>query len=466
MTVSVEKNAKPGPFRALAERWVKGGPAGAAMPERIRAAIEAQQDESERLTAWIQFGIVLFFAALYSVAPKTYDGDLMYPPVTIALSGFMAAAVFRLAVAHMARAPGWFVGGMVLADVTLLLLLVWSFHMQYGQPPAFSLKAPTMLYLFIFIALRALRFQARYVLLAGGAAAAGWMILASWAVFADPDMVTRDYVHYLTANAVLIGAEIDKVITILVVTIVLALALVRARRLLVVAIIEAAAVQELSRFFAPEIASRITGAEHQLRPGQGEAREATILQVDIRGFTQLSNSLPPSALIGLLTEYHARVVPAIQEHGGSIDKFLGDGILATFGAAEPTETHAADAMRALDAVVARADEWNRARSAAGLAPVELGAAAAAGRVVFGAVGDESRLEYTVIGEPVNLAAKLEKHNKIIGARAVAPEETYRLALGQGYVATSEPERVRGVLVDGAEGPVQVVVLARADSPRR
>lgn len=462
MTISPTNTRAGGALRKLAARWADVSPAASAMPVRIRAAIEAQQDDSERLAGWIQLGIVLFFAALYSLAPKTYDGDLMYPPVTIALSGFVAAALVRLAVAHLARAPGWFVAGMILVDVALLLALVWSFHMQYSQPPAFSLKAPTMLYLFIFIALRTLRFQARYVLLAGGASAAGWMALASWAVFADPGMVTRDYVHYLTANAVLIGAEIDKVIAILVVTGVLALAIVRARRLLVVAIVEASAVRELSRFFAPEIASRIAGAEHRLRPGQGEAREASVLTVDIRGFTGLSRTLAPSELIALLVEYQARIVPAIRKHGGSIDKFLGDGILATFGGSQFSPTHAADALRALDALVDESDAWNAERRQAGQQPVKLGAAAASGRMVFGAVGDESRLEYTVIGEPVNLAAKLEKHTKAIGARAAVAGQTYELALAQGYAARQVPEHIAGALVEGIEAPADIVVLAWQD----
>jgi adenylate cyclase len=452
--------SKPGPIRSRLPKWVGAFATGDSVPLRIRVAIEQQQDASERLTAWIQLGIVLFFAVLYSVAPKTYTGNLMYPPVTMALAAFVAAAALRLFVAHRGRAPGWFVGGLIVADMTLLLLLIWSFHIQYEQPPAFSLKSPTLLYVFIFIALRTLRFEVRYVVLAGGAAAVGWTALASWAVFADPDMVTRDYVHYLTANAVLIGAEIDKIITIVVVTGVLSLALARTRRLPVQSVVEAAAARDLSRFFAPEIANRITGAEHQVLPGHGEAREASILTVDIRGFTQLAKTLPPSDLIGVLVEYQSRMIPAIQKHGGSIDKFLGDGILATFGAVLPSETHAADALRALEAVIEAADEWNGHRVEVGASPLVLGAAVAAGNVVFGAVGDESRLEYTVIGDAVNFAAKLEKHNKAIGARATAPGETYDLAVSQGYRPAQQPDRLPSVEIGGAEGTVEVVVLSR------
>jgi adenylate cyclase len=404
MPATVKQSQARGPARRLIARWASAGATGDSLPSRIRAVIEQQQDDSERLTAWIQLGIVLFFAGLYSVAPKTYSGNLLYPPVTMALTGFVAAAVLRLAVAHRGRAPGWFVGGLIVADMTLLLLLIWSFHIQYEQPPAFSLKAPTLLYVFIFIALRTLRFEVRYVVLAGVAAAIGWMVLASWAVFVDPGMVTRDYVYYLTENAVLIGAEIDKVITILVVTAVLSLALVRV--------------------------------------------------------TQLAKSLPPSDLIGVLVEYQSRMIPAIQRHGGSIDKFLGDGILATFGAAMPSDTHAADALRALEAVVAAGDAWSQSRMEVGAEPMALGAAVATGRVVFGAVGDESRLEYTVIGDAVNLAAKLEKHNKAIGARALVASETYDLAVSQGYRPANQPQRISGVEIVGVEGPVELIVLAR------
>lgn len=460
MIISPASRTTGGLLGRLVHRWTELAPPDRAMPERIRAAIAVQQDDSERLTAWIQLGIVAFFTALYAVAPKTYSGDLMYPPVTFALAGFVLAALVRLAAARRGGVPGWFVGGMVLVDIALLLGLVWSFHIQYGQPPAFSLKAPTMLYLFIFIALRALRFETRYVLLAGGAAAGGWMLLAVWAVFADPGMVTRDYVHYLTANAVLVGAEIDKIITILVVTAVLALAIVRARRLLVVAITEASAVQELSRFFAPEIANRIKAAEHRLHPGHGEAHDATVLTVDIRGFTQFSNSMPPDDLFGLLVEYQARMVPAIHDNGGSIDKFLGDGILASFGAPEPSGSHAADALRTLEAIVAAADEWNQARRAQGLPELAFGAAAVSGRLVCGAVGDPTRLEYTVIGEPVNLAVKLEKYNKELGARAVVPRETYDLAVKQGFSPQQEPLILRDRQIGGVERKTDVVILAR------
>jgi hypothetical protein len=98
----------------------------------------------------------------------------------------------------------------VIADMALLMVLIWSFHRAYQQPPSFYLRAPTPLYVFIFIALHSLRFDARYVLLAGATAITGWSLLVLYAAaFETGGMsVTRDYVEYMTGNTILLGAEI------------------------------------------------------------------------------------------------------------------------------------------------------------------------------------------------------------------------------------------------------------------
>ena len=222
------------------------------------------------------------------------------------------------------------------ADIGLLIGLIFSFHLEYQQPPSFSLKAPTLLYVFIFIAIRALRFEARYVLLSGLAAAAGW-----GASSGGETMITRNYVTYLTSNSILLGAEFDKIISILVVTGLLTVAIIRARGMLIRSVQERSAASALSRFFSPAVAGQIRESGEEIHAGEGVSRDAAILTTDIRGFTRLARELEPATVIRLLTAYQAIVVPIIQRHGGVIDKFLGDGILATFGAAEDTETAAA-----------------------------------------------------------------------------------------------------------------------------
>jgi adenylate cyclase len=349
----------------------------------------------------------------------------------------------------------------VVFDMTLLMVLIWSFHLQYGQPASFYLKAPTLLYVFIFIALRALRFEARFVLLAGFVAALGWGFLILYVVFSDPGnmMITRDYVRYMTSNSILLGAEFDKIISILVVTVIIAVALQRAKALLVRSVAEHTAAQELSRFFAPEIAAKIKASDQEITSGSGEARDAAIVNIDMRGFTLVAARESPDRVMQLLAEYQRRMVPAIQDHGGSIDKFLGDGIMATFGAAFSTPTYAADALRAIDDVIDAAARWREESRVAGNPCPEINASAATGRIVFGAVGDETRLEYTVIGDAVNLSAKLEKQNKVLRVRALCDAATYELALEQGYRPPAERQRVPDATVEGVGRPVDLIVLA-------
>jgi adenylate cyclase len=437
--------------------WWRRNPE-ADLPERVRLAVSAQQDATERLISWVQLAIVVTFATLYILSPKP---EVEFAPVPWALGIYLALTLVRVAWAHLGRLPDWALAASVFFDVLLLMVLIWSFHIQYMQPASFYLKAPTLLYVFIFIALRALRFDARFVILAGLLAALGWGVMISYVVYADPvdTMITRDYVAYLTSNSILLGAEFDKIISILVVTALIAVALYRAKGLLVRAVSEQAAARELSRFFAPEIAARIKDTDHSIQAGSGEMRDAAILNLDMRGFTRLAAAEPPDVVMRLLAEYQHRMVPVIQRHGGSIDKFLGDGIMATFGAVRPSTTYAADALRALDDAMAEASAWQADCAAAGQSCPAVNGAVATGPILFGAVGDESRLEYTVIGDAVNLSAKLEKHNKDCGLRALCDRATYEKALAQGYAPVAEKKVLAAEAVAGVAAPLDLVAIA-------
>ena len=445
--------------RAMAIRMV--GDDETELPGRVRDAIQNQGDATERLIGWIQFAVVLTFATLYAISPKTFPADQAFQPVPWVIGAYMTFTLVRLALAYRISLPGWFLIVSIVIDMALLFGLIWSFHIQYVQPASFYLKAPTLLYVFIFIALRALRFEARFVLAAGIAAAIGWLALVAYVITSDPNdtMITRDYVVYMTSNTILLGAEFDKIASILVVATILGVALIRGRALLVRAVAEGVAARELSRFFAPEIARKIRGSDREIAVGSGEQREAAILNLDLRGFTRFAQAQAPHEVMSLLSDYQHHMVAVIQAHGGSIDKFLGDGIMATFGAAQPSETYAADALTALEQAVAEAERWRAAKLAAGVPCPEVNGAVAAGPILFGAVGDETRLEYTVIGEAANLSAKIEQHNKALRVRALTDRETYELALAQGYVPQGTKRHVTGAEVVGIGRPLDLVVLA-------
>ncbi|HSA82190.1 MAG TPA: adenylate/guanylate cyclase domain-containing protein [Geminicoccaceae bacterium] len=423
------------------------------LPQRVRRTIVARQIESERLIGWIQLAVVIGFAALFAVAPKSAPRGALIDPVPIALAVYLLFTLLRLALAYYVDLPRWFLGLSAVVDVTLLMLLIWSFHIQYTQPAAFYLKAPTWGYVFIFIAVRALRFEPRYVLVAGIAAMIGWAALVAYAVLSDPGMpITRDYVRYMNSTTILLVAEFDKLLSIALVTAILALALHRGRQLLIESAIEAQAARDLARFFTPEIARQITSAERPLEPGEGQLREAAVLQVDVKGFSRLISTLTPDQALGLLTEYQAQVMPIIRHHGGCVDKFMGDGIMATFGAAGPSTTFAADALRTALELAEMARAWPP-----GAEPLAISIAVVSGELVVGAVGDADRLEHTVIGHPVNLAAKLEKHTRSEGVSALTTAATLALARRQGLRGDFAPPLTRTVA--GVAHPVELIVLA-------
>ncbi|MGI9435840.1 MAG: adenylate/guanylate cyclase domain-containing protein, partial [Geminicoccaceae bacterium] len=372
------------------------------------------------------------------------------------------------------RLSGWFIAMSVVVDIAVLMVTIWSFHLQYEAPPALYLKATTLMYVFILIALRTLRFEPVMVILTGVAAGLGWLVAVVYAVAheqtcstmelmealagADSCGFTHMFSEYTTTYKILLGAELDKIVSIMMVTGILAIAQIRARKLLIRAATEHQAAADLSRFFAPEIAGRIRGTEVDIEPGDAEERDAAIIMTDLRGFTPLTEQLAPKEVMALLSDYQSRVVAAITAEGGSVDKFMGDGILASFGAAVPSEHAAADALRAADAILKATAVWQRQRRVSGLPAPAVGLALTTGRVMFGAIGDANRLEYTVIGDPVNLVAKLEKHTKTERVRALCPAATYDLAKSKGFEPEDEPERRPAREVEGVPTALDLVVL--------
>ena len=435
------------------------------LPERAKAQLAQSRREAQILVGWVQLGIVALFAVLYFAAPKTFSEDAPFAPIPWVLGGYTVFTMVRLYFSYRRALPPWVLVISAIVDILILLVAIWSFHIQYGQPAAFYLKAPTLLYVFIFIALRALSFSPAYLLVTGLGAALGWLLLVGYAV-AEPggmDLVTRDYVEYITSARILIGAEIDKIISIIVVTVVLAVAVARSRALLVRALAEHTAADTLSRFLEPDVAESLRTAHDIPGIGQGVERDATVLFIDLRGFSALAARLAPREIIALLGEYQRLVVPLVHSCGGSIITFLGDGIMITFGAVRSSPNYAADALRCTDLLLSGVVDWNTARRDAGLPEIGVGIGIETGSVVCGPIGDEQRLEYAVIGDTVNRAAKLQNHTKAEGVIAVASTATYRRALEQGYSDSRAREKRTARQVEGIITPVDLVVLSHPES---
>lgn len=399
----------------------------AELPTRVAKRIEAQEGASEVLASWIQLAVVVGFGAVYIISPKTFSADAAFRPVPWVLAAYLSFTLLRLALAHRNRLSESLRYASIVVDMALLVALIWSFHLQYRQPPSFYLKSPTLLYAFIFIALRTLNFDVRKVVTAGLLAALGWVLLVGYVITIDPvdTMITRDYVQYMTSNSVLIGAEVDKVIAILVVTGILGLAISRNRRLLTFAVTESNTSQELARFVPAEVAALIKTADDGVRVGSAELIEATVLFLDIEGFTALSERMAPERLVLTLNQFYAAVAEPLARYDGVINQFQGDAILATFNAPRPNPDHAANAVRAAVDIQAMLGSRTFENGIALRARIGINT----GTMIHGMMGTPDRLGYTIIGDEVNVAARLEALNKLYGTVLMVSEQT-RLRAGE------------------------------------
>lgn len=185
----------------------------------------------------------------------------------------------------------------------------------------------------------------------------------------------------------------------------------------------------LHKSVSKEIAESLT-ARGAIELG-GEEKDVTVLFSDIRSFTTISEALPPKELVAQLNAYFTGMARAIDAHHGVIDKYIGDAVMALFGAPLARPDDAANALRAALAMSRALDALNAERAARGLPPWSNGIGINTGPVVAGTLGSEERWSYTVIGDAVNVASRLESATKELNARIVASARTKELA-GPGF----------------------------------
>src|SRR5262245_29846859 len=195
-----------------------------------------------------------------------------------------------------------------------------------------------------------------------------------------------------------------------------------------------------TRYVAREVVDEILkDPEHMVLTG--ERREATVLFCDIRGFTAMSERLTPEEVVSLLNEFYTLMIETTFKHDGTLDKFLGDAVMAVFGAPIPHPDHAIRAVRTAVAMQAGVAELNERRGHGDREPIFIGIGVSLGEVVAGTVGTQDRMEYTVIGDSVNIAARLESNAK--AGRILMSGRTYERVKDLVEVIPLGPLRVKG-----------------------
>jgi adenylate cyclase len=196
----------------------------------------------------------------------------------------------------------------------------------------------------------------------------------------------------------------------------------------------------LTRFLPPQVAEEVMKlGDAPLQPVQ---REVTVLFSDIRDFTSFSESLPPGAVLQFLDEYFGHMSHLVKAHDGIVNKFLGDGMLAFWGVPQKNPRHAELAVKAALDMRKVVEELNQVRRNNGAQPIRIGIGIHTGQVAAGMLGGADQHEYTVIGDAVNVASRVEGLTKQLGVDILVSESTWA-QLGNRYSGHKSLQNVKG-----------------------
>ncbi len=378
-------------------------------------------------------------------------------------SGFYLAAIVAFA---LLGAPPYLlarrgVGGtpitaaFLLLDVAILtyILIVPPPYLGDGWTPQLNLRLPNFLYLGIFLVGMALSYSPALVIWTGAASIAAWSVGFLW-VANLPDSIARSsrdaldsglsaasvIGNFLNPRAVSLTTWTNQIVFLALVTLILALTVWRSRQLVRRQAAAEAERAALSRYFSPNIVRELSTSGRALdRPA---VQPAAVLFADMVGFTAISERLAPDALVGLLREFLGRLARVAFAHDGTVDKYIGDAIMVHFGTPRPQRDDPARALACAAAMIAEIGRWNAERAKAGEAPIGIGIGVHYGEVLVGNIGDARRLEYSVLGDTVNVASRLERLTRETGTPLVVSDDLIRAVRGCGVEPAALVEGLR------------------------
>jgi adenylate cyclase len=327
-----------------------------------------------------------------------------------------------------------------LPSIFIMAFLPYTWYTSVGGyslvPATYLLKTSLPVWAYIFILISGLALRPAYPLILAAAYLAIWLVLMTIALSDPRTVVTTDFVQNAFSPAIIPGYVSLYALGALVMGGLLGWITYSYRKSIYQAAQLEVASTELGRYFSPAV--RETIVTQQVSFG-GARVKAAVLFSDIRGFTTMSEKMSAEETVSFLRDYHERMVEVIYRNGGTVDKFIGDGIMVTFGTPQPAEDDAARAVKCALEMQAALAAMNQQSGM----PVSIGIGIDFGDVIAGNIGSASRLEYTVIGDTVNTASRIESATKDFG-KSLLFSETVRDRLPPGITAVEVAEvQLRG-----------------------
>ncbi|MEK9967657.1 MAG: adenylate/guanylate cyclase domain-containing protein [Ferrovibrio sp.] len=435
-------------WQNLREQICGGADKAVAANARLAEALRHEEYEALRLTIGLRYAVFIIVATILSIE--------MGWPLAANYYGYLGALAFSAYLQLLLRKPEldqpWMHVVFPFIDMALLTaVIVLPNPFDLNQlPPPMRMGFDTILYVTLFIVLSALGQSARTVLYTTLAAIICWTIGTAYIVM-QPNVTfgsrTDNILHVPMAERIAyildpwnvrLGEFLPRLILIGLIGLLLAVAVLRSRTLLARQVESERARRNLSRHFSPHIAEELARMDDAI--GQVKQVDAAVLFADLVGFTQIADDHTPEQTIGILREVHQRLTRAVSDNAGTLDKYLGDGIMASFGTPRAGPRDASAALLSARAMLREMDQLNRQRKLLRQVPLQLAVGIHYGPLTLGNIGDESRVEYALIGETVNVAHRLEQMTRTLNAQ---------LCLSQAFIdkLTEETRGDTGALRD-------------------
>ena len=326
-------------------------------------------------------------------------------------------------------------------------------------PPAIPLRYGNFVFFFLLLMQMTFSFRPRLLLWAGLCGAVAWTLGFMWVVTRPgvttgtaPGVDLPSVTTYLDPNFVSVLKYESEIIAFLVVAAGLAL-LVRRSRILVAERAEAERERSnLARYFSPKVVDVLAERDEPL--GRVRRQAVGVLFADLVGFTTLAEDMTPEEVMAMLRAFHGRMEDEVFRHGGCLEKFIGDALLATFGVPDVGSRDATDTLACARGMLAALAGWNRERAGQGLPPLRMGIGLHYGQVVLGDIGSERSMAFATVGDTVNVTSRLQTLTRDLDAVIVASTE---------LVEAVEREAVEQALLGGLTGRGPQVLRGR-DTP--
>lgn len=412
--------------------------------DRLLLAAEVDQ---ERLAAWLR---LIVFGALLAMVLTLPRGLGHFRPALVTALAYGGVAGIGLWAAWRHYYRRYLPVVFVTLEIAIVVLQAVLLAAAMAIPASAVMIMPVSALVFVVLAHAAIRYRPWLVLYAAGLFIVA-MIAAQRGYTPAPAASGGAMLAHMGAMHDMVHYEAFPVVTLLLTATILFANGRRTRRLLRDAAEARMQAARLSRFFAPEIADRLALQLDSPLSG-GQIRQVAVLFADIRGFTRLTETAAPEEIGRLLGEFRKIVAVPVRAHRGVVDKFIGDAVMAVFGYPGPERDAAADALACALAIRDRLAEWSAERHRAGKTAIEVGIGAHFGEAFVGIIGREGLLEFTVIGDTVNVAERLERQTRILDASIAVSRQFHEAAAAPGAerdwsLALRQPVRGRHDLLD-------------------